>query len=149
VYKPTTTISGAAAPNVDSGTGLGFRAGVGFNRHVALEGTYETTDHNNNTDLKGVAVNVKLNFPLTTLDNRQVMSLEPYAKFGYGSYELSYASVSGSGIGVQYGIGIELYLFRELSINAGWTKTKVEFDFSTKASADIKTIDIGLIYHFH
>ena len=153
VYLPTTSLSGDAG-SVDSGSGLGFRAGMGLNRYFAIEGTYEKTSHDSTfgtADLKGAAVNAKLNFPLTTLDSQKIMSVEPYAKLGFGSYELSYANTAigkGSGTGVQYGIGVELYLFRELSINAGWTKTKVDLDFTTKASADIKTIDIGLMYHF-
>lgn len=152
VYLPTATISGAAGTGVDSGTGLGFRAGMGFNRYLALEGTYEKTSHDvtggSTADLKSAAVNVKLNFPLTTLDSQQIMSVEPYAKFGYGSNELSFSGASGKGNAAQFGIGIELYLFRELSINAGWTKTKVDFDSTPKSSGDIKTIDIGLMYHF-
>ena len=152
VYMPTATISGVAGTGIDSGNGLGFRAGMGLNRYLAIEGTYEKTSHDailgTTADLKGAAANVKLNFPLTTLDSRQIMSVEPYAKFGYGSYELSLPGSSGKSNGTQYGIGIELYLFRELSINAGWTKTKVDFDFTPKESGDIKTIDIGLMYHF-
>jgi hypothetical protein len=151
VYMPTTKISGDAT-SVDSGSGLGFRAGIGLNRYFAIEGTYEKTSHDvtggSTADLKGAAVNAKLNFPLTTLDSQKIMSLEPYAKIGFGSYELSVPGASGTGSGVQYGIGIELYLFRELSINAGWTKTKVDFDFTPEESGDIKTIDIGLMYHF-
>ena len=151
VYLPNTTISGAAGSGVDSGSGLGFRAGMGFNRYLAIEGTYEKTSHDyaaTTADLKGAAVNVKLNFPLTTLDSQKIMSVEPYAKFGFGSYELSVPGASGKGNGAQYGIGVELYLFRELSVNAGWTKTKVELDFPGNPSADVKTIDIGLMYHF-
>jgi len=152
VYLPTTSLSGDAGSSVDTGNGLGFRAGMGLNRYFAIEGTYEKTSHDvtggSTADLKGAAVNAKLNFPLTTLDSQKVMSVEPYAKIGFGNYELSLPNISGKGTGVQYGIGVELYLFRELSINAGWTKTKVELDFPTNPSADIKTIDIGLMYHF-
>src|SRR3972149_5406100 len=75
-FMPTETISGEAGNNVDSGTGWGLRAGVGFGRYVAIEANYSTTKHDINnlpgttsTDLKGLAGDVKLSFPLTSLDS--------------------------------------------------------------------------------
>jgi hypothetical protein len=41
-----------------------------------------------------------------------------------------------------------LYLFRELSVHAGWTKTTVSFDSPMNKDGAVKTVDLGLIYHF-
>src|SRR3990172_10167624 len=113
-FVPTETISGDAGTNVDSGTGWGLRAGVGFNRYLALETHYSTTKHDvsgaSSFDLKSLAGDVKLNFPLTTLDSAQIMYLEPYIMAGYAHYESS-ASGSPKSNGFQWGFGTELYLF--------------------------------------
>lgn len=142
-FYPTETISGDAGTGTSSGGGWGVRAGEGFNRYLSIEGRYSDTKHDS-AHLKGLAGDLKLNFPLTSLDSAQVMTVEPYLMGGYAHYE-----VSGSGTpksdGFQYGIGIELYLFRELSIQAGWTDSKVKFE---GASGDVKTVDFGFIYHF-
>ncbi len=145
-FIPTTTISGNAGTGIDSGNGWGLRVGNGFSRYFAIEGNYSTTKHGS-VDLKGLAVDLKLNFPLTTLDSAQIMSVEPYAILGYGYYELEKPTTEKSN-GMQYGFGVELYLFRELSVNVGWTKSVVSWDTPPKADGDIKTFDIGLIYHF-
>jgi len=145
-FIPTNTISGDAGNGTSSGKGWGIRAGVGSNRYLAFEGNYSTTSHDS-VDLKGLAVDLKLSFPLTTLDSSQVMSIEPYAIIGYAHYEIGDSTTFKSD-GMQYGFGIELYLFRELSVNAGWTKSAVSFDTSPKTDGSVKTLDIGLIYHF-
>jgi len=156
-FRPTNTISGDAGKNIDSGAGWGLRAGVGLSRYVAIEGNYSSTKHDvknvtgtASTDLKGLAGDLKLHFPLTSLDRAQVMTLEPYLLLGYGHYEFDKPSTVKSN-GTQWGVGIELYLFRELSINAGMTRTKATFK-NTGAGADvngdIKTIDFGITYHF-
>jgi hypothetical protein len=150
-FVPTNTLSGDAGSGVDSGTGWGVRAGVGFNRYIAIETNYSRTKHDvtgGSFDLKGLAADLKLNFPLTTLDSAQVMSLEPYLLVGYGHYEATDSTTNKSD-GGQWGFGIELYLFRELSVHAGWTKTKVSFDTApTETEGSVKTVDFGLIYHF-
>src|SRR5574340_359241 len=93
VYYPSTEIAGEAGQNVDSGTGWGARVGVGFGRYVAVEGNYTSTTHDvtggGSMDMKGVAVDLKLHFPLTSLDRGNVMTLEPYVLIGYGLYEAS------------------------------------------------------------
>jgi hypothetical protein len=127
----------------ESGEGIGFRAGLGFNRYLSMEGSFEQTDQDT-ADMTGLAVDVKVNFPLTSLDSRNVMSLEPYLRVGYGFYELD-APGDPSGDGVRIGIGIELYLFRELSVNAGWTSTDMDFD---GADSRVRIYDIGVNYHF-
>jgi hypothetical protein len=152
-FVPTNTLSGDAGTDVDSGTGWGLRAGLGFNRYVAIEANYSTTEHDitggSSMDLNGLAADVKLNFPLTSLDSAQVMTLEPYLLVGYGHYEAkSEGADTAKSDGVQYGFGIELYLFRELSIHGGWTKTEVSFDTEPKTEGDVKTVDFGIIYHF-
>ena len=142
-YLPNTEISGNNGTVLESGSGLGFRAGMGFNRYFAIEGNYATTRHDiggASEDLKALAVGLKINFPLTSLDSANVMTVEPYVLVGYGQYEIN--SVDGGG--TQVGVGIELYLFKELSVNAGWTKTNVSGDID----GDVKTFDIGLMYHF-
>jgi opacity protein-like surface antigen len=150
VFVPTDTILVDPGPSPDSGTGWGLRAGVGLNRYVALEANYSMTKHDypgGTTDLKGLAGDVKLHFPLTSLDSAQVMTLEPFVLVGYGHYESTKPATAKSN-GFQYGIGLELYLFRELSIHAGWTKTKVSFDGPPKEEGDIKSVEFGLNYHF-
>lgn len=150
-FMPTNTISFDDTTSPDSGAGWGLRAGVGFNRYVAIEANYSATEHDFGTssvDLKGLAGDLKLNFPLTSLDRAEIMTVEPYLLLGYGHYELEAAETFKSD-GFQWGFGIELYLFREFSIHAGWTKTAVSFDTTpTKTEGDVKTVDFGLIYHF-
>jgi hypothetical protein len=147
VFMPTETISGDAGSGTSSGTGWGIRVGEGFNRYFAIEGHYSTTKHDS-IDLKSLAGDLKLNFPLTSLDSAQVMTVEPYLMLGYAHYESSAASTPKSD-GVQYGLGVELYLFKELSVHAGWTKSPVKFKVgSSNLDGDVKTVDFGLIYHF-
>jgi len=152
-FIPTESLSGDWLANVDSGSGWGLRAGVGFNRYLAIEGKYSSTKHDvknsggESVDLKCLAGDVKLNFPLTSLDSAQVMTLEPYIMGGYAHYEISDHSTYKSD-GFQWGFGIELYLFRELSIHAGWTRSEVSFDTTPKSDGNVKTVDFGVIYHF-
>ena len=129
---------------IDSGTGWGLKLGNGFNKYLSVEGNYVTSKHDvtggGTVDLTGLSVGFKVNFPLTSLDSANVMTVEPYILVGYGQYEANSADGGGS----QFGIGVELYLFKELSVNAGWTKSNIGGDFD----ADVKTIDIGVMYHF-
>jgi hypothetical protein len=151
-FIPTESLSGDSLSDAKSGSGWGLRAGVGFNRYLAIEGKYSTTKHDSKStgasaDLNCLAGDVKLNFPLTSLDHAQVMTLEPYIMAGYAHYELSNHSTIKSD-GFQWGFGIELYLFRELSVQAGWTRSEVSFDSTPKLDGNVKTVDVGLIYHF-
>jgi len=151
-FMPTDSISGDAGGGVSSGNGWGLRAGLGFNRYVAIEGHYTATKHDitggTSADLKGYAGDLRLNFPLTELDRNHVMSLEPYVLLGYGHYELSGRETLKSD-GSQWGLGIELYLFKELSIHGGWTTTKTTFkENNVDLNGNVKTVDFGLIYHF-
>ena len=123
-----------------------------MNRYIAIEADYTATKHDvtggSSLDLKGLAGDVKLHFPLTSLDRAQVMTLEPYLLIGYDHVEATQSSQTFKSNGVQYGVGLELYLFRELSVSAGWTKTAVSFDTTPKKTeGDIKTIDFGITYH--
>ncbi len=149
---PKTKVSGVTG--IGSGSGYGFRAGFGFSRYFSIEGSYELAEQDmTNTlkaDLKGWAADAKINFPLTSLERGDVIAVEPYIRGGYGDYELKIpGSGSPSGNGNRFGAGVEIYLFRELSINAGWTRTKVSLDTPfVKTDARIKAIDVGLNYHF-
>lgn len=152
-FFPTESISGDAGENLDSGSGWGLRAGFGLNRYVSFEGKFSRTEHDVKTgggssvDFDALAADVKLNFPLTSLDRAQVMTLEPYLLAGYAHYEASNGTTHKSD-GFQWGFGIELYLFRELSVQAGWTRSEVSFDTTPEAKGNVKTVDVGLIYHF-
>jgi len=140
-FFPTTTISGNAGGG-SSKTGVGLRLGNGYNKYFSVEGNYSSVD-----TLTGYAVDVKINFPLTTLDTAQIMSIEPYAILGYDYFEMG-SSTKIKSNGVQYGVGVELYIFRELSVNGGWTKSAASFDTTPKLDGTITTIDLGVIYHF-
>jgi hypothetical protein len=147
---PTAKVSGVSG---DTGSGYGFRAGLGFNRYFSIEGSLEMSEHDLNggatADVKGVAADFKINFPLTSLDSANVMTLEPYVRLGYGASDFDpEQGSSSSGSGVRFGVGIELYLFRELSVNAGWTSTNVSYGDSIDKDADVRVFDVGLNYHF-
>ena len=135
------------------GHGYAFRLGLGFNKYFSIEGVLERTTLDlkggGSTDMDGIGVNARMNFPLTTLDSAKVMSFEPYVLAGYGMYDAKPSGgTSHSGNGFRLGIGIEQYLFRELSVNVGYTSTSVTFDTNPKEDGTIRVIDIGLIYHF-
>jgi len=142
-FYPGEMITGDAGTGISSGGGWGVRIGEGLNRYLSIEGRYSDSKHDS-MHLKGLAGDLRLNFPLTSLDTAQVMSLEPYIMGGYAHYESS-ASGTPKSDGFQYGVGVELYLFRELSVQAGWTDSIVKFNGN---SGDVKTVDFGFIYHF-
>ena len=148
---PSVDISGV---QVDSGSGYGFRLGLGFGRYFSIEGIYEKTRHDisgggGTAHLTGVAVDGRFNFPLTSLDSAKVMTLEPYILLGYGiNYKLEGNGASSSGGGLRYGIGVEQYLFRELSVNLGYTRTEVSFDSPINKDGTVRSVELGLIYHF-
>jgi opacity protein-like surface antigen len=144
---PSVTIQG------DDGSGYGFRAGLGFNKYFSIQGQIEKSELDatggGTLDLNGLAVDLRINFPLTTLDRAKVMSFEPYVQFGYGlNYEVKWNGGSSEGNGPRIGFGIEQYLFRELSVNIGYTSTEISFDEPVNEDVRIRTIDIGLTYHF-
>jgi len=140
LFIPNASISGVSG---SAGSGLGIRAGSGFSRYFSLEGVYAETG-----DLKTAAVDFKVNFPLTSLDSSNVMTVEPYLNLGYGMYTFGNSSTD-SGSGTRVGFGVEVYLFRELSVQAGWTKANATFKGSSADyGVDVKTMDVGLIYHF-
>ena len=150
---PSVDISGDAGRGVDGGSGYGFKLGLGFNKYFSIEGVLERMELDatgGKIDLDGLGVNARLNFPLTTLDSAKVMSFEPYVLAGYGMYDAKPkgGGQSNSGNGFRLGIGIEQYLFKELSVNIGYTSTSVTFDTNPEMDGTIRVIDIGLIYHF-
>jgi opacity protein-like surface antigen len=144
---PSVTIQG------DDGSGYGFRAGLGLGKYFSIQGQIDKSELDaaggGTIDLNGMAVDLRVNFPLTTLDRAKVMSLEPYVQIGYGlNYEVKFAGSSSEGNGPRIGFGIEQYLFRELSINVGYTSTEISFDEPVNEDVRIRTIEIGLTYHF-
>lgn len=150
---PSVDISGDAGNGLGDGSGYAFRLGLGFNKYFSIEGVLERTEMDmtggGTMDLDGIGVNARLNFPLTTLDSAKVMSFEPYVLAGYGMYDTKpQGGTSNSGNGFRVGIGIEQYLFKELSVNIGYTSTSVTFDTNPKLDGTIRVIDIGLTYHF-
>lgn len=152
-FIPMESLSGDVGDVWDSGTGWGLRAGMGFNQYVSIEAKYAKTAHDfkvgsGSTDFNSLAGDVKLSFPLTSLDSAQVMTLEPYLMAGYAHYESTKPEAHKSD-GFQWGFGIELYLFKELSVQAGWTTTDLSFDTKPdKLKGDVNAIDFGVIYHF-
>lgn len=147
---PSSDVSGIGG--LDSGSGYGFRAGLGLNRYFSVEGSFDIAEQDvpgggPTVDVKGFAADLKVNFPLTSLDSANVMTLEPFIRLGYGDYELDSPGYSSSGNGARFGFGIELYLFRELSVSAGWTRTNVSFD-NPDTDGSVRIVDVGLLYHF-
>jgi len=152
-FIPTEKISGDFGQGLDSGSGYGFKAGLGFNKYFSIEGVLERSNFDvkgggASVELDGLAVDLRINFPLTTLDSAKIMSFEPYVLFGYGTYDAESGSQSFSGNGPRVGIGIEQYLFRELSVNVGYTATRATFDTKPEEDGTIRTFEVGLIYHF-
>ena len=150
---PSVDISGDAGSGLDSGSGYGFKAGLGFNKYICIEGVLERSNFDvkgggDSLKMDGIAVDLRVNFPLTTLDSAKIMSFEPYVLIGYGMYDAKSGGQSNSGNGVRLGIGIEQYLFRELSINLGYTSTDVTFDTNPERDGTIRELELGLIYHF-
>jgi opacity protein-like surface antigen len=155
-YYPITTLSGdilGQAPTLaglDSGTGLGGKIGLGFGRYVGIEGSLFQTSHdagiNPTADFSGGTVDLKIYFPLTG------SQIEPYLLAGVGKYQIENALVTYRGEGYEYGIGASLYLFPELSVNAGYTKRNITFDSGSPFGMDVdgkaRTFDVGVTYHF-
>ncbi len=158
VYIPYDDISGDVR-DLDSGKGLGGRAGIGLNRYLAIEGTLFKSEHDRNLsgtthDFKGGTLDLKLSFPLTG------SNIEPFLIVGAGSYKLEYpadpipttSSLNSilKGDGTLWGFGIDMYMFPELSFGVGYTRTSITFDSGTiiNKDVDVKTLDVGLTYHF-
>lgn len=132
---------------IDSGNGLGLRAGFGLNRYLALEAGIWKTNHDltygGTGDLKAGTLDLKLNFPLSG------SNIEPYVHAGVGSYEFEQNGFSEDGKGGHVGIGMDIYLFPELSFNVGIVRRNITFEHP---SGDLKSkvtgLDFGFTYHF-
>jgi len=148
-YIPFNHISGDIN-TLDNGAGLGARAGIGFNKYLSLEGSFFKTEHDmdggGTADFRGATVDLKLNLPLTG------SKMEPYALIGIGGYRLEGSGIDYKGGGGQFGVGLDMYVYPELSLNAGLTWRKITFDSGTPGNvdidADVRTFDIGITYHF-
>jgi opacity protein-like surface antigen len=146
LYIPFDSFSGDT--NLDSGNGLGLRGGFGFGRYFSIEGTLfksniDLKGTNQTTDYKGGTIDAKLHFPLSG------SHFEPYIMIGVGSYKIENSNAI-NGNGGQLGFGVDMYVFPELSISAGFTSTSITFDEGTPVNLDatVRTIDVGLTYHF-
>jgi len=148
-YIPVNHISGDIS-NLDNGGGLAARAGIGFNKYLALEGSIFKTRHDvdggGTDDFKGATLDLKLNFPLTG------SKIEPYALIGIGGYRLEGSGFDYKGGGAQFGVGLDMYMYPELSFNVGLTWRNITFDSGTPGGvdvdADVRTFDVGITYHF-
>jgi len=133
---------------MDSGNGLGLRAGIGLNRYLAFEAGLWKTDHDmkfgtGSADLTGATIDAKLNLPLSG------SQIEPYIQAGVGSYEVSQNGFSEDGKGGQLGIGMDIYLFPELSFNVGLMRRNITFEHNNNdIKAKVTTLDFGFTYHF-
>jgi hypothetical protein len=133
--------------NLDSGNGLGLRAGIGLNRYLSFEGTLFRTDHEaksggGTVDFTGLTIDAKLNFPLSG------SHLEPYIFAGVGTYEFDGNGTTTDAKGGQIGIGIDIYLFPELNFNVGLTRRNITLDTTPEQDGKVTTLDFGFTYHF-
>jgi hypothetical protein len=147
-FVPFNSISGNIT-SLDSGSGLGFRAGYGFNKYLALEGSVFKTKHDvsatsggGTVDFSGRVLDLKLNIPVSD-------RFEPYFLVGGGRYELNGSGTDLTGNGAQAGFGIDVYVYKGLSLNAGMTWRRISFDAEPiTLDANVRTFDIGIAYHF-
>lgn len=158
VYVPTTKFYRDFA-TLESGSGIGARFGVFGGDVIGLEFSAFQTRHDDpsgeNWDFSGMTVDLKLRLPLA---GKQVV---PYGSVGAGRYVIRddegivvyRGNVDWNGInGTQVGLGIDVYLSEQLSVNAGFARRRIEFDYGTSTGADMialtKTIDFGLNVHW-
>ncbi len=133
---------------MDSGNGLGLRAGVGLNRYLSIEAGLWKTKHDmkfgdGTAELSGGTLDLKLNFPLSG------SNIEPYVQAGVGSYELENNGFTEDGTGGQLGIGMDIYFFPELSFNVGLMRRNITFEHNNvDTKGKVTTLDFGFTYHF-
>jgi opacity protein-like surface antigen len=165
-YIPFTSVSGDSLDafddtyfgSLDGGAGLGLRLGIGFNRYVALEGSFFRSIHSTDMiiggyqiedqEFTGQTLDLKINFPLTG------SNIEPYLLIGVGAYQ--FGDSGGTyyeGSGNQFGVGLDMYMAPELSMNVGLTWRKITIDSGDfhnvyDSNVDTSTFDVGLTYHF-
>jgi len=138
---------GGDIKNLDSGNGLGLRAGIGLNRYFSIEGGLFRTDHevkngSGTVDFTGLTVDAKLNFPLSG------SSIVPYILGGVGTYEFDRNGTTTDASGGQLGIGMDIYLFPELNFNVGLTRRNITVDTNPEQDGKVTTLDFGFTYHF-
>jgi hypothetical protein len=147
LFLPTMSSNGTGSVQ-GADIGWGLRVGNGFNRYFSVEGSKSA-----NTNLSGYAVDLKISFPLSAGDGGRSVSWEPYLLGGYDYFEMRKAPKQ-NGSGIQYGFGVDFYFsreFKELSLNAGWTKSAASFGkekSAPKFDGTITTLDFGVAYHF-
>lgn len=133
--------------NLESGNGLGIRAGIGLNRYLSFEGALFKTDHDvkngsGSVDFTGLTIDAKLNLPLSG------SQIEPYFLGGIGTYEFDNNGTTTDATGGQIGIGIDIYLFPELNFNVGLTRRNITLDTTPERDGKVTTLDFGFTYHF-
>ena len=138
---------GGDITNLDSGNGLGLRAGIGLNRYLSFEGSLFRTDHEvkngtGSVDFTGLTIDAKLNFPLSG------SQIEPYILGGVGTYEFDYNGRTTDAKGGQLGIGIDIYLFPELNFNVGLMRRNITTDETPERDGKVTSLDFGFTYHF-
>ena len=138
---------GGDITNLDSGNGLGLRAGIGLNRYLATEGGLFQTDHDvkngpGRVDFTGLTVDAKLSLPLSG------SQIEPYIIAGVGTYEFDNNGNTTDATGGQLGIGLDIYLFPELNFNVGLTRRNITLDTNPERDGKVTSLDFGFTYHF-
>jgi len=134
--------------NIDAGNGLGLHGGFGLNRYLAIEVGIWKTKHANRyggsaADLEAGTIDLKVNLPL--VDSH----IEPYLLIGAGRYTIEQNRLSLDGKGGRTGIGMDIYLFPDISLNVGFTRSTVTFTHnSVDMDGRITTMDFGISYHF-
>lgn len=140
---------------LDTGDGAGLRIGGVAKNVVSADVSVFRTLHDAKTSQKtkftGLTYNFKLLFPFPIV--------MPYVAFGIGRYVLEDESTvyrgnkDGSGInGYQVGGGIQLKLSQYFSMNVGYMKRRMEFDYPIPADQIIRrqarSYEMGMAIHF-
>ena len=172
-YYPYNSIS-KDIQGLESGGGLGLRAGVRSGDHFGLELSFFETRHKFNGDeeveFEGGTLDLKFLMPITGLP-----LLEPFVFGGVGKYVLEYPTVKYRGNvdqfyryteadgtvhdaktsflnGYQFGLGADIYLGPELSLGVAYAVRKMYFDWGTPGNqelrARVRSFEIGVNYHF-
>ncbi len=154
-YYLQTSFHGADIKGLDDENGVGVRAGMETPKHIfAYELSYFETKHDaglNDVSLSGVTFDLRLSFPFSDV-------IAPYGFAGWGQYALHMSDAvvlrgEDKLNGLQVGGGLALYLSRYFSLNAGYTKRRIQFDYgpaSNKIELHTKAIsyDAGVTVHF-
>ncbi len=154
-YYLQTSFHGGDIKGLDDENGAGVRIGMETPKHIfAYELSYFETKHDtglNDESLSGLTFNLRLSFPFSDL-------IAPYGFAGWGQYALHMPDAivfrgEDNLNGFQVGGGLALYLSQYFSLNVGYTKRRMQFDYgptSNKIELHTKAItyDAGATVHF-